>query len=139
MATSIFGDKKVLPDNDTLTEALAENKAVWDELLAHIEETYPTIGKEWKCYTKAHGWTYVIKSKKRTLLYLTPLYGYFTASFTLGERAAGEVQKADSPVAVKEAFASAQVYMEGRSAAMDIRNEEDLKVAEKLIQIKNDN
>ena len=139
MSLSIFGNKEEMPGDKRLGEVLGDNKLVWDKILKYMEDTYQDIGYEWKFYIKQSGWTFVIKSKKRTFLYLIPQDGFFKANFVYGENAVGEAEKADIPEYMINTIREAKCYTEGRSFMIDVKSEEEIKHIETLIEIKSDN
>ena len=139
MSLSAFGEKAVVPTDEMLAASLSETKSIWQGIRQHLESSYENISGEWKYYSKSAGWTFVLKSGKRTLLYLIPLKDYFKATFVFGERAAQAAQAADFPKTVLNAIAEAKQYMEGRSFMVDVKTGADAVIIEKLLKIKNDN
>jgi hypothetical protein len=136
MSLSAFGDKAVRPDEKTIAETLAEGKPMWDFLRDHIKKEYKSVSEEWKFYTKEAGWTLVVKSGKRTLIYLIPLNGLFKVNFVLGERAVNAAQNASLPASIIKMISEATPYVEGRSFMFDVRTDADVGTAVKLIDIK---
>lgn len=136
MATSIFDDKKVMPDDVSLGGALASAKELWDKGKSYAEKTAGELDCQWKFYSKSAGWSYVVKRKKRTLFYLVPKDSYFLAAFVYGEKAVTEALASDLPASVISEIQNARAYAEGRSFFTEIKAEEDLKVFEQLLQIK---
>ena len=139
MSLSIFGDKKILPNDEMLGEALSELKNHWDSIKKHIENTYDKISGEWKYYSKSSGWTFVIKSGKRTLVYLIPTEECIKASFVFGEKAVEAAQKADLPEAILKRLLESKAYVEGRSIMVDVENDKHIDIVKKLLKIKTDN
>ena len=139
MSLSVFDNKAFLPNDELLSNVLSETKNLWENIMAHICGAYKNIGSEWKFYSKAAGWSFVVKSGKRTLIYLIPLAGYFKASFVYGEKAVTEAQLAGLPEFVLESIAEAKPYAEGRSFMVDVRDSDDVSLVEKLLKIKSDN
>jgi hypothetical protein len=139
MAVSIFDDKSVMPETDMVAAALADMYSVWDELQKHICDEYPNVTSAWKHYGKAAGWSYILKSKKRTLIYFIPKNAYFRIRIVLGEKAVACVEAAELPNEIKEAIHAATPYVEGRSLDMDIRCHKQLETLKTLLRIKFDN
>jgi len=139
MALSIFAEKAFLPNEETLSEALAETKSTWGRIMAYMTDAYKSVNGEWKYYSKAAGWTFVVKSEKRTLVYLIPQKDYFKASFVFGEKAALSAQQTDLPEEILTSISEAKRYAEGRSFMTDVKSDADINVIEKLLKIKNDN
>jgi hypothetical protein len=139
MSLSVFEHKDVIPDDEALAKALGERKAAWDSIREHIRSNYKDANEEWKYYSKSSGWTFVIKSGKRTLIYLIPMSGYFKTNFVYGAGATEEALSSDIPDLVKKAISSARQYIEGRSFMTDVKKKEDTDTVMKLIGIKNRN
>jgi hypothetical protein len=139
MAVSIFDDKSVTPDNDMVAVVLADAYSLWEELQNHIQCEYPNVAGEWKHYGKAAGWSFLLKSKKRTLIYLVPNNGYFRIRVVLGEKAVACAESSELPNDIKEAIRAATPYVEGRSIDIDISRNEQLETVKNLLKIKFEN
>ena len=139
MAVSVFEDKSVTPDSGMIAGALAGAYPLWDELESHITDAYPNVTGEWKHYGKAAGWSYILKSKKRTLIYFIPNNGFFRVRVVLGEMAASCAEGAGLPDEIKEAIRAATPYVEGRSVDIDISRGEQLGPVRELVKIKFEN
>lgn len=139
MAVSIFEDKAVMPDDAMVVGVLSNAYSLWGELHEHIDKSFPGVLGEWKHYGKAAGWSYMLKSKKRTLIYMIPNKDYFRIRIVLGEKAAAIAQIADLPEDIKEALRNATPYVEGRSLDIDISYSEQLETIKTLLKIKFEN
>jgi hypothetical protein len=139
MSLSVFEHKEVMPNNDSLTKALGDTKALWDSVMNDTSDKYGNVSSEWKYYSKSSGWTFVVKSGKRTLLYLIPMNGYFKANFVYGGGAVEEALSSDVPENVKKTISGARQYIEGRSFMTDVKKSDDVDVVIKLTDIKNRN
>lgn len=131
MAESIFGEKASIPDEAALGAALKDSKVLWDKALGLSGGS-----GEWKFYTKAAGWSYPVRQKKRTLFYMMPKDGWFQLTFVFGERAVEAAKLADLPPQVLDALLQATPYVEGRSVAVDINNDADMETMQKLLNLK---
>lgn len=136
MATSIFGEKELIPGELDLAEALGGAKAVWDRLERETVETFAGTRKEWKFYSKKAGWSLVFKTKDKTLFYLIPCKEMFKVWLVLGEKAVRAAAEAPLPGEVAEALRSATAYAEGTSFGLDVKAEEDLEAVRTLLAIK---
>ena len=134
MSLSIFGEKALVPNEEMLAGALAGSKAWWNRVSSHVEAACGNVRAEWKYYTKKAGWTLVVKSGERTILYLIPLEGCFKASFVFGEKAVAAAQNAGLPAEVAALISEAKPYVEGRSFMIDVQTEADVDIAFKLIE-----
>ena len=136
MAASIFADKAIIPNESMVEAAVADTYLLWKELLSHMRANYPDISGEWKNYGKQVGWTYSLKSKKRTLCYFIPKDGYFSTGFVLGDRAVSVAEGSNLPSEIIESILSARHYVEGRSFAVEVNKAADLEAVRLLLKIK---
>ena len=86
-------DKTNVPDMDTITAAVAT--PLWDDLLAHIEETYqakPQI--EYSGCGAAPGWNVKYKKSGKGLCTLYPHQGRFIALVVIGQKEKAETELA---------------------------------------------
>ena len=137
---SAFDDKSIMPDEAMVSATLGNISSIWDELRAHITDTYPDITDEWKHYGKAAGWTCKLLSKKRNLLFFVPQTDRFRLRIVLGEKASA-CAEADNelPYEIKEAIRAAKPYAEGRSIDIDVDRHEQLDTIKRLLKIKYEN
>jgi len=131
MADSVFGDKGTIPEEQGLYDVLNSARSSWDEIFG----ISGGIG-EWKFYSKNAGWTYVVKSGKRTLFYMTPKEGWFKVIFVLGKRAVDAAGSADLPGNVFNDLMQSREYMEGRSLSVDVKDMKDIDTIRKLLKLK---
>ena len=139
MSLSIFGEKAEAPTEDTLAAALGESKALWDDIKKQVESACGDYSDEWKFYSKKAGWSFVIRSGKRTILYLIPQDKYFKANFVLGEKAIAAVEEAGLPEPIVALIMEATTYAEGRSFMFDICSSDDVDSVRSLIRVKAEN
>ena len=139
MSLSVFGEKALVPNDEMLGAELCGCKAFWDDIVDYITGAYESVSGEWKYYSKAAGWSFVVKSGKRTLVYLIPVSGCFKANFVFGDRAVVAAQTAGLPDSLVTLILDAKQHMEGRSFMIDIKTEADAEIAKKLIAVKDNN
>ena len=139
MSVSVFSEKSVLPDNEMLAAGLGETWVLWQELEGFIENKYPEVSGQWKHYGKASGWSWVIKSKKRSLIYMIPLKEKFRIRIVLGEKAAQQALAGDLSDQLKSTIREARAYTEGRSIDLDIDESRQLDEVKALLAIKYEN
>ena len=139
MSLSIFGDKAEIPTEDALVSALGESKALWDDIKKQVETACGDYNDEWKFYSKKAGWSFVVRSGKRTILYLIPQDKYFKVNFVFGDKAVAAVQDAGLLEAIVALIMEATPYPEGRSFMFDIGFLDDVDSVRKLISIKAEN
>ena len=139
MSLSIFGEKAEAPTEDALAAALGESKTLWDDIKKQVESVCGKYNDEWKFYSKKAGWSFVVRSGKRTILYLIPQDKYFKVNFVFGEKAVAAVQNIGLPESIIALITEATPYAEGRSFMFDIGSLNDVDSARKLISIKAEN
>ncbi|MCL2615850.1 MAG: DUF3788 domain-containing protein [Dehalococcoidia bacterium] len=139
MAVSVLSDQARVPDGAMVAAVVGDTYILWNKLLNHIKEKYPSVTEEWKYYGKAFGWTFKVISRKRNLLFLVPLDGCFRVRIVLGEKAVACAESADLPDELKLAICNATPHIEGRSIDLDISCPEQLETVKTLLKIKFDN
>jgi len=138
MATSIFDNKAVIPDDAMVDTVLADMKPFWDAVKAHVAENYRGIMQSWKYYSKKAGWSLVFKAKDRTLFYFIPCDGYFRIALVFGEKAVSAAKQSSIPEHIKETISAAAAYVEGKSFFVDVKNEADVEPVLTLLRIKDE-
>jgi len=128
-----FEDKTAPPDDRSLAEGLGPSKALWDECVRHISETYPPVTEAWGFYK---AWSLRLKRKDRTIVYLLPGEGGFRCAFVFGAKATEAARRTRLPKAVLKAIDEAPVYAEGRGFRLDVKTAKDAETVKKLAAIK---
>jgi hypothetical protein len=136
MAAKIAGDQNAVPDDKVLAQALGDTKALWDELIRHIETTYPPVTHRWSASKTSAFGLLRLSRKERTILYLLPREGHFLTAFVFGEKATAVVRASDMPAAMVTALNDARPYAEGRGVRLETRTRQDLATMKKLAAIK---
>ena len=125
MATSIFDDKSVIPNDNMADTVLADKKPLWDKLKSHVAENYQGLTQEWKMYSKKTGWSLVFKQKKRTLFYFIPCENHFIIAFVLGENAVEIAKRSSVSEKAKTEIRDADVCAMGHSFFIYVKVEQD--------------
>ena len=136
MALSAFDDKASPPEDRALEKMLGRTSRLWARLKGDLQEAYGPLIEEWHFSGKAYGWSFRLKQKKRTIVYMTPCRAYFLASFALGEKACRVAHSAKLPGPVLALIESAPKYAEGRGVRIPVRSGHDLDTVESLAAIK---
>jgi len=139
MSLSVFGEKTEVPTEDALATALGESKALWGDIKKHVESACGNYNDEWKFYSKKAGWSFVVRSGKRTILYLIPQDKCFKVNFVLGDKAVAAAQDIGLPESIVALIMEATPYTEGRSFMFDIASFGDVDSVRKLTIIKAEN
>jgi hypothetical protein len=139
MALSVFSDKSVKPDDSQLKKALGRTYELWTTIKEYVHTHYSPAIEEWNFSGQKWGWSFRMKHKKRTILYFTPLEGYFRNGFVFGDKAVAVIEKSEIPESIKDELLNARKYMEGRGLRVDVKETEDIEHIKILIEIKMSN
>ena len=136
MALSAFDDKASPPGDRALEKMLGRTSRLWSRLKRDLQEAYGPLIEEWNFSGNAYGWSFRLKQKKRTIVYMTPCRAYFLASFALGEKACQAAHAAKLAAPVLAIIDAAPKYAEGRGVRIPVRSAQDLDTVESLVAIK---
>lgn len=136
MTTNPFVGKPAAPTSEELTSALAGAKAVWDQLLARLDQEPCANGLEWKCYSLKTGWSLRVKRKSRTIIWLSPGTGCFQVTFILGEKAMAAARQARLPQRLLDLLENAPKYPEGRVVRITLKTARNLPSIKALAAVK---
>ena len=139
MSEIVFNDKSQKPNEPLLSENLGESFKVWQEIAAHVKETYDNTAEEWKFYGQKYGWQLKTFLKKRNLFFMIPSQAYFRVVFVFGDRAVAEIEKSDIAENLKIVVRNAKKYAEGRGLPIEVFDQKYLADIKKLIDIKINN
>ncbi len=133
---SIFTDKKIVPKESDLAEILGQTHKLWNSICEYTISKYPDGKQEWNFPGQKYGWSFRIKDKKRTIIYLLPRKHFFKVAFVFGDKAVNEIMLSDISDDIKNELSIAKKYAEGRGIRIEISNENQIQDIEKLINIK---
>ena len=136
METSIFSNKDEEPDDFRLGGALGNLFEQWMEIRDYVLEVYPAAVEEWSFSGPKYGWSFRIKDKKRTIIYLLPRDGFFLAALVFGAKATDEARNSEISQDIMQIIESARVYAEGRGFRIEVKDGNSIKDIKKLIDIK---
>ncbi|MGB5462491.1 MAG: DUF3788 family protein [Aureibaculum sp.] len=136
MSVSIYDDKNVVPNEKMLVHDLTDTKDYYDGICNFINTEYGDLKPEWKFYNKKSGWILKLFCKKRNVLFVIPLHGYFKVAFTFGQKATEVVLNSDVPDRIKNDLQLKKKYAEGRTFQIEVKNKIDYKIILQLIFIK---
>ncbi len=137
MDEPVFPDKSQPPTDADLTIVLGRAKRHWDNIRDHAQETNPDASPEWKFYTKKSGWSFLLRGKRRNVLYMLPTgKRCFTVAFLFNKKAVQAAEHAGLPDDVSEIVRNGPQYPEGRAVRLDVTKAADVKSAKKLLAIK---
>lgn len=133
---SIFLEKTRQPAEKDFESALGDSFSAWVQIKKHLSDQYGVLTEEWKYYNSKSGWILKLFLKKRNLLFLTTLENFFTLSLVFGDRTVAVVEQSDLPNDIKQALISARKYAEGRGISFDVKDDSQLEIIKKLLDIK---
>jgi hypothetical protein len=136
MATSVFDNKQIVPDDKMMEVELASTFRHYSEICRFITDTYGSLTPEWKYYNEKSGWTLKLFYKKRNILFIGPRHGFFIVAFVFGDKAVERVLDSHLPDHIKAELATARKYAEGRGLLIEVRSAEEAEQVVQLIQIK---
>jgi hypothetical protein len=130
-----FIGKTTQPTADELVATLGPAAEAWNELVGWMTEQ-GAAEREWASSSPKYGWSFLLKAKKRRIVYLGPCAGCFQASFVLGDKAVAAALQSDLPKAVLQAIHEAPRYGEGTGIRLLVKTAKDLAAIRKLALIK---
>lgn len=136
MFENAFINKPNAPTNRELAAALGPAKATWDGVLSALDGEHGVNIHEWKSHSPQWGWSLRVKRKARTIVWLSPSQGCFTALFILGSRAMQAAGRTRLPQRVLKALADAPKYPEGFGIRLTANSSRDIGALNKLAAIK---
>ena len=136
MDKSVFTDKQQTPGSEDLAGALGKTFEWWKSIVDDVLEKDPAAQAEWHYAGEKYGWSFRIKDKKRTIVYMLPRENYFKVAFVFGQKATDELMNGPVAPEIKKELAAAKVYAEGRGIRIDVTREEMLQNVRLLIDSK---
>lgn len=114
MSVGIFTDKSVQPDSDDIRRVLGSSLPLWEELLAHIRDTYHPLEDIKFLYGKNYGWGVRFRLKGKLLASLYPANGHFKVQVILNPAEVEMVQGMGMGGNITRTIDEATPYPEGR-------------------------
>lgn len=136
MALSIFDDRHAPPDAAALRRALGDAAPLWDRVVSFAGTRWPPIEEELAYSGRSAGWSVRLRRNGKILLYLIPREGSFLAGIVLGDRAVRGALEADLPSRIVEMIRSAKRYAEGTGIRFEVRDGDELRALERLMEIR---
>ncbi|MGA2167832.1 MAG: DUF3788 domain-containing protein [Terracidiphilus sp.] len=130
-----FLNKAVEPTAEEVSAALGTTAEVWKQLVDWLMEQ-GVADREWKSVSPKYGWSMRLKSKKRTIVYLSPCDGCFRVAFVLGDKAMAAARQSDLSKGVLKLLDEATRYAEGTGVRLLVKGTKDLAAVRKLAVIK---
>ena len=136
MAFSAFDDKSHQPTDPEVAEMLAGATGRWGDLRSEIASLFDPLSEDWVFSGKKWGWALRLKHKKRAVLYMTPVEGFFYVGFALGQKAVDAAHEGDLPQPLLELIDGSQKYAEGRAVRIEVHSAEEVRNAVSVAIVK---
>jgi hypothetical protein len=136
VASSVFADKAVAPDEARLAAALGPARARWAATVDALERLFQPLRVDWTYGGKAYGWSMRCSHRGRPVVYLTPLDGGFRASLAIPERAMATVLEVGLPDRVRDLVVAAPTYPEGRGVRLPMTSDDDIATLVALVRVR---
>lgn len=133
---SVFIDKTKTPSPADLKTALGNTADFWIKIEKLTREIAPKSTAAWHFSGEKFGWSYRISDSKRVLVYLLPREKYFKVALVFGNKAVLKIQHSDISEQIIKELLAAKSYAEGRGIRIDVRDNENLRDIQQLIEIK---
>lgn len=132
-------DKSQPPTAESVSAFIgAEAAARWAALIGFIESAYPGVfNGEWLYGGAKHGWSLRFK-KSRSFCTLIPERGRMRVLVVFGaaERDKAQELLPDLTSHVRDGYASATTYHDGKWVVIDVDSDETLRDVERLLRVK---
>ena len=136
MATSIFDNKEIVPNDEDLEDVLKGSLDTYNKLISFLEKEYGALTKEWKFYSKKAGWTLRITGEKRNLIFFSPNDDYFLVTVNMSVKVSKIVLDLDISDTTKKLIKEAKPYAEGLSILIEVKKEEDLEDIKTILNVR---
>lgn len=124
------------PTSEELSASLGATVEVWRQLVDWLAVEQGVGDQEWKSSSPKHGWSLLLKLKKRTIIYLSPCSGCFRVAFALGDRAVAAARQSNLPKSALKLLDEAPRYAEGTGMRIMVKGIKDLAAVRKLVLVK---
>jgi hypothetical protein len=136
MALSALDDKALNPTPADLTRVLGPSEEAWHHLVSRIEATYGPLSAEWSFSGAKYGWSFRLRRKKRTILYMIPQERSFLVGLVLGDRALALLRRDDLDGDVLALIDEAPRYGEGTGFRIPVTSISDCSDIETIVEAK---
>jgi hypothetical protein len=89
--TSIFQDKKIVPNEKILAQAIGNSFTWWSAIQEYVYSQYPDAKTDWTYPGSKYGWNFRMKDRKRAILYFLPRNKFFKLAFVFGQKATATI------------------------------------------------
>lgn len=135
-AENVFIGRSTAPSDADLVAAMGPVEPLWKQLLDELMAELPGIAGEWYSYSIKAGWSYRLKLRKRTIVYVIPSAGSFRVAFVFGGKALEAIRAGSFSKELIQAIDEAKKYAEGTGVNVEVRNAGDVRTVCQLARIK---
>ena len=133
---SCFVDCTREPGRASVRKALAEARAAWDDLEAHLAETYRLKSSFHFMYGERYGWALRFHRSGRLVLAMYPNHGHLTVQIILGRTQVAMATAMTLSPRIVRVLEAAKDYPEGRWLFIPVRSGKSAKELRSLIALK---
>jgi hypothetical protein len=133
---SCFTDRSHEPSRLTVRRALAEARAAWDDLEAHLAEAHALRGSFLFMYGERYGWAQRFDRGGRLVLAMYPGRGHLTVQIILSRAQIASAIEMGMPAHVWRALDAAKDHPEGRWLFIRVRSVRSANALRSLIALK---
>jgi hypothetical protein len=133
---SCFVDRTKEPGRASVRKALAGARAAWDDLEAHLAETYGLKGMFHFMYGEKYGWALRFHRNGRIVLAMYPNQGHLTVQIILGRAQVAVATAMTLPPRIVRVLEAAKDYPEGRWLFIPVKSVKSAKELRSLIALK---
>lgn len=136
MAIGIFTNKKVVPSDAEVEQAVGPRLGLWQELSDDLCRTYPVQQDLKFMYGKNYGWARRFQINGKLLTSLYPAHEGFKVQINLSLQGIETALSLHPCRNVQQAIANAYPYPEGRWLFIPVDSAEDLQDIKKLLALR---
>lgn len=135
----ILTNKDEYPNDDILSEVLKDNFKLYNNLITTITNEPYNLTYEWRYYKDGHAWLCKIVDKKKTIIWLTVLDGYFKIAFYFSAKVSEGISKLSIDENIKLEFNKRDFI--GKIKPLEIEILDDRKIEDilKIVHFKKNN
>ena len=136
METPVLGDKDQFPTEDIIFLHLGKTKNTWIKLFKFIHEKHSDFKEEWRYYNDGKSWLLKITKKTKTICWISIIKNGFRMTYYFGDKVEKLIKDSDLPKEYKGQFLNGKKFGKIRAITIIFKNDDDIKVAKILMEIK---
>jgi hypothetical protein len=133
---SCFVDRKREPSRASIRRSLAGARPAWDDLEAHLADTYRLKSSFHYMYGERYGWALRFERSGRLVLAMYPNHGHLTVQIILSQAQIAVANAMSLPPRIVRVIERARNYPEGRWLFIPVRSAKGAKELRRLIVLK---